>query len=125
MRKPIVTVTAADCRFDYYRGSGAGGQHRNKTSSAVRCTHELSGAVGQSEDTRSQHENKRIAFSRMAKTEKFQTWIKLETARRCGDILRVEQEVDRQMSSSRLKVEGKDERGRWLEFPEDSGKISG
>lgn len=49
MREPIVTVTAADCRWDYYRGSGAGGQHRNKTSSAVRCTHEPSGAVGQSE----------------------------------------------------------------------------
>ena len=83
MREPIVTVTAADCRWDYYRGLSAGGQHRNKTSSAVRCTHEPSGAVGQSEDTRSQAENKRLAFGRMARTHQFQRWIKLEAARRC------------------------------------------
>ena len=54
-KKLLFSVTAADCRFDYYRGSGKGGQKRNKTSSAVRCTHIASGAVGASDDTRSQH----------------------------------------------------------------------
>lgn len=111
MCEPIVTVTAADCRWDYYRGSGAGGQHRNKTSSAVRCTHEPSGAVGQSEDTRSQAENRRLAFGRMARTHQFQRWIKLETARRCGDLMRIEETVDRAMQH--VRVEGKDAAGRW------------
>ena len=54
MRELLFSVTAKDCRFDYYRGSGAGGQHRNKTESAVRCTHLASGAVGQAEDHREQ-----------------------------------------------------------------------
>lgn len=110
-REPIVTVTANDCGWDYYRGSGAGGQHRNKTSSAVRCTHDQSGAVGQAEDTRSQHENRRLAFGRMVRTKLFQQWLKLETARRTGALLAVDEEVDRQMT--RIVVEGKDAAGRW------------
>lgn len=112
-RELIVTVTAAQCRFDYYRGSGAGGQHRNKTSSAVRCTHEPSGAVGQAEDTRSQHENRRIAFGRMARSERFQKWIRLETARRTGAELTAKEAVERSMRPTNIIIEGKDERGRW------------
>ncbi len=54
-RELLFSVTAKDCRFDFYRGSGAGGQHRNKTDSAVRVTHLNSGAVGKCEESRSQH----------------------------------------------------------------------
>jgi protein subunit release factor B len=112
-RQTIVSVTAAQCRFDYYRGSGAGGQHRNKTSSAVRCTHEPSGAVGQAEDTRSQHENKRLAFGRMARSDTFQRWIRIETAKRTGAELAAKEAVERALRPSNLIIEGKDERGRW------------
>lgn len=57
-----------------FRGSGLGGQHRNKTESGVRIIHRASGARGESCDTRSQHENKRIAFRRMAESPTFQRW---------------------------------------------------
>ena len=67
-KKLLFSVTAKDCRWDYYRGSGKGGQKRNKTSSAVRCTHTASGAVGKAEDTDSQVKNKKLAFTRMAKS---------------------------------------------------------
>lgn len=59
-------VTKKDLRIDYYRGSGAGGQHRNKTDSACRITHIPTGIVAQCEDQRHQDQNKKIAFQRLA-----------------------------------------------------------
>lgn len=111
MRELLFSVRAKDCRFDYYRGTGAGGQKRNKTSSACRCTHIESGAVGQSDDTRSQHKNKRIAFRRMAESERFETWHKMETARRLGKLQDIDERVDRAMT--KVKIEGRGPSGRW------------
>lgn len=115
MRELLFSVTAKDCRFDYYRGSGKGGQKRNKTESAVRCTHTNSGAMGQSDDTRSQHKNKVIAFRRMAETRKFEAWHKLEAARVTGKLAKIEEKVDRSMSPRNLRVDGKVD-GRWAEI---------
>lgn len=122
-RELLFTVTAADCDWQYLRGTGPGGQKRNKTESKVRCVHRASGATGESDLTRYQSQNKQIAFRKMAESGEFRLWHRLETAKRLGDKLTIDEKVDKAMDDANLRLEGRVD-GRWVpiadaQFEED------
>ena len=100
-RQPILSVTLKDCDVETFRGSGPGGQHRNKRDTGVRVRHRESGAVGQATDSRSQHDNKRAAFKRMVATDTFQAWLRIKLGR--GE--HVKAEVERSMWPHNIKTE--------------------
>ena len=109
MKELVFSVTLKDCDVQTFRVGGHGGQKVNKTSSGVRIIHRASGAVGESRETRSQFQNKKIAFRRMAETEKFKLWVKRQL---WANPEPPEKRVQRDMDPKNLLVMGRDE-GRW------------
>ena len=110
MKKLLFSLTVKDFDFQYYRGSGKGGQKINKTSNCCRCIHPESGAVATSREGRSQSHNKQQAFIKCVNTDKFKKWHRLEVARRTGDTARIHEEArkwaEREVSNhSHLKIE--------------------
>jgi protein subunit release factor B len=106
-----------DFRVQPYRGTGNGGQKKNKTMSACRIYHDASGTVVQSEEERSFFQNRKIAFKRLLNTEKFKQWHKIETAKKLGRFVDIEEYVEDQMRPEHIKVEEKID-GKWIEILE-------
>jgi len=109
----LFSVTKKDLVLEYFSGSGAGGQHRNKCQNSCRCKHPPSGAVGSCQEHRSKIQNTKIAFRRMVQSKEFQEWIRIESARATGQLTLTKDEVDRGITKN-IKVEVK-KNGRWVE----------
>jgi len=105
MKEKILTITAKEFNWDFVRGSGKGGQKRNKTCSAVRCTHKESGASAWCENGRSQLHNRQKAFEKCCKSDKFQKWLRIAIAKITGELAKIDDEVDRLMDEKYLKIE--------------------
>lgn len=113
---PLFSVTAKDCEWSYTRGTGAGGQKRNKTSSAVHCMHRVSGAHGYSESSRSQADNRKDAFLKMVETDEFKKWLRLETMKRTGQQLEIDRKIEQDLKKVKLEIKID---GRWTEVRPD------
>jgi peptide chain release factor 1 len=110
-RQLLFKVTKKDLVVDTFRSGGAGGQHQNRRNSGVRIKHPASGAIGESRNERSQHQNRRIALQRLADSRKFKLWVRLRAAEiMMGET--VEKRVEKLMSPENLVIENRVD-GRW------------
>lgn len=111
-RSLLFSVTANDCDWSYTRGTGNGGQKKNKTSSAVHCMHRASNSHGYSEASRSQLDNRKEAFRKMTESPEFQKWLHIETMKRNGEMAQLEHQVEQDLK--KIKIEIRID-GRWTE----------
>jgi hypothetical protein len=114
-RELLFSVTADDCDWAYSHGQGAGGQARNKSLTAVHCTHRLSGAHAYSQDGRSQKDDKSDAFVKMCGTKEFKSWHQREVWKKMGVLDAIERAVEDGMTMSNLRLEVRVD-GKWIEI---------
>lgn len=109
MTEKILTVTIHDCEVQTFRSGGKGGQNQNKRDTGVRVIHHPSGARGESREERSQLQNKKTAFHRMADTPHFKYWVAVQT----GRVEERERWLARMLQPQNIRVEYKRD-GRWV-----------
>jgi protein subunit release factor B len=109
-----------DFRIQAYRGTGNGGQKKNKTFNACRIwcidkeTKEVV-AMSQCEEQRSFEQNKKRALEKLLETEKFKVWHKLKVAKKLGLLKDIDEYVDKQMHPENIKIEEQID-GKWTEI---------
>lgn len=124
----LLSLDKRDFEVQTFKSTGKGGQHRNKTESAVRIIHRASGAVGVCDNERSQVQNKRTAFERLVASDRFQKWLKIENARALDKLMgrphikthaEIEADVKKQMEkdlqNGDIKIEVQNMDGEWVE----------
>lgn len=116
MRKLVFSTSIKDCDVQHFRAGGNGGQHQNKTDSGTRVIHRPSGARGESREERSQLENKRKAFRKMAESKEFQHWVRLKAL----EMPPIDDIVEEMMKESNLKIEVRDSKGKWNVLEKES-----
>jgi protein subunit release factor A len=117
MREKLFSVGLDDCRVDTFTVGGHGGAGKDTSNTGVRITHEPSGAVGCSTETRSQRKNKVTAFRRMAETKQFETWVRRKAAEMDGQS--IDEQVDEAMDPKNLQFEARDADGKWTKVSPD------
>lgn len=113
----VTIVSKKDLDVSYFCGSGAGGQARNKVASGVQITHRDTGAIGRASDTRSQEQNKRLAFERLLEHPRFKFFLAAKVYEvKQGE--KLEETVQRDMAPENLRFEIKNAEGKWEEVQE-------
>ena len=109
-RELLFSVTKKDFTVDWFSGSGAGGQHRNKHQNCIRLRHPESGAEATGTESRSREQNKDAAFKRLTASPTFLAWLKRKAAEIMGQstenvMAELSKRVAEQMKPENLKIE--------------------
>lgn len=114
-REFLFRVTKKDLTVQTFRSGGKGGQRQNKVETGVRIIHAESGAAGESRSARSQHQNKRLALARLAKSEKFMAWVRIKAARVTATET-LDDQIDRLMQPHNLLIQQQSATGQWVKY---------
>lgn len=118
-RELLFSVTLADCETQTFRAGGSGGQNQNKRDTGVRIIHHPSGARGESREERSQLQNKKAAFRRMAESALFRAWVARQSHEYKQIEARAAKWAEEQVNDPEmLKVEVF-EKGKWRKTNDD------
>lgn len=111
-RTKLFTVDIADCRVDTFSVGGHGGAGKDTSNSGVRVVHEPSGASGEGRKSRSQADNKREAFVKMASDRLFRSWCRTK-ANQLLTGKSIDDTVEELMEAKNLRFEVRGEGGKW------------
>lgn len=134
-RELLFSVGKKDLEISFFNGSGAGGQHRNKVANSVHLKHPESGVMVTAQRERSRNQNLCQAFKQLTEHPKFKVWHR----KKCAEMMltreekeqekrKTEEWIDNMMNENNMKVEVKDENGKWVEGElqdECEGEIEG
>ncbi len=116
-KKLLFSVTMRDLKMQTFTVPGPGGGGKDTSRTGVRLIHEASGAVGVGSETRSVTQNRRAAFVKLANSEKFKAWHRIECAKQLGQrvpeteeqiLARVDKMIEEGLRSGAIVVEGLD-----------------
>ena len=112
-RERIRLASKEDFAVSYFCGSGKGGQAKNKVASGVQIIHRETGALGRASDSRSQADNKKMAFRRLLETNKMKIWLnrKLFEVR---ERQTMEEAIEKDTTDDKLRYEVLNS-GKWTE----------
>lgn len=111
-RTKLFTVDIADCKVDTFTVRGHGGAGKDTSNTGVRVTHEPSGSVGRSDKSRSQLDNKREAFVKMASDRLFRSWCRTK-ANQLLTGKSIDDTVEELMEAKNFRFEVRGEGGKW------------
>lgn len=112
-KESLFSITKKDFIIQTFRSGGKGGQNQNKVETGVRIKHPASGAVSESRTERSQFQNKKLAFKRLAEDPKFKIWLQKKAFETAEGKRNLEKEVDKWIKKQNLKIEVQ-EKGKWV-----------
>jgi protein subunit release factor B len=110
----LFSITKKSFVIEYYNPGKNGGQNANKVATACRIHHPESGAIGDCHEERTQKPNRERAFKRLVASPKFKKWLRLETAKRLGQLDDIEKKVDKAMAEAVVEVREND---KWVKAP--------
>jgi protein subunit release factor B len=107
-RERVLHITIHDCDVQTFRCGGKGGQNKDKRDTGVRIIHRASGARGESREARTQGQNKKIAWRRMAESSEMQKWLRIAHAQAIV-------EMDRELRGQQAQIVAQDEIESWID----------